>query len=55
MQDNLIRAEETYDEERLCLDMKGHGSMITGTMVWRDPWDSSGWEVSSHLLEIGAG
>jgi hypothetical protein len=52
MRDNLIRAGDTYDEERLCLDMKGHGSMITGKtgiVVWRDPWDSSGWEVSESF------
>lgn len=52
MRGNLIRAGETYDEERLCLDMKGHGSMDTGKtgiMVWRDPWDSSGWEVSESF------
>ncbi|KAJ4286543.1 hypothetical protein N0V90_013243 [Kalmusia sp. IMI 367209] len=49
MRDNLIRAGETYDEERLCLDMKSYGGMgtgKTGLVVWSDPWDSKGWEIS---------
>ncbi|OGM51063.1 hypothetical protein ABOM_000290 [Aspergillus bombycis] len=42
MRDNLILAEDSYDETRLCLDMKGDGSVNTGQtgiIVWRDPWD----------------
>ncbi|RAL03716.1 uncharacterized protein BO80DRAFT_422648 [Aspergillus ibericus CBS 121593] len=44
MRDNLIRAGESYDETQLCLDMKGHG-----IIVWRDPWDASGWEISESF------
>ena len=49
MRDNLIRAGESYDETQLCLDMKGSGSARdggAGIIVWRDPWDPSGWEVT---------
>lgn len=30
MRDNLILAEDMFDEEKLCLDMKGTGSARTG-------------------------
>lgn len=49
MRDNLISAGESYDETQLCLDMKGHGRAHTdhtGIIVWSDPWDQTGWEVT---------
>ncbi|KAB8263307.1 hypothetical protein BDV32DRAFT_119166 [Aspergillus pseudonomiae] len=49
MRNNLILAEDSYDETQLCLDMKGAVSVSTsqtGIIVWRDPWDASGWEVT---------
>ena len=49
MRDNLIHAGESFDEERLCRDIKGWGSVRTGNtgiIVWKDPWDAAGWEVS---------
>ncbi|KAL4959741.1 DUF3425 domain-containing protein [Aspergillus stella-maris] len=52
MRDNLILAGESYDEMQLCLDMKGHGcvhSDQTGMIVWRDPWDAEGWEVTKSF------
>jgi hypothetical protein len=52
MWDDMIRTEDMYDEERLFLDMEGHKSMITGKtgiVVWRDPWNSGGWEVSESF------
>ncbi|KAL4816661.1 hypothetical protein BDW67DRAFT_41585 [Aspergillus spinulosporus] len=52
MRDNLILASESYDETQLCLDMKGHGRMNadhTGIIVWRDPWDAEGWEVTESF------
>ncbi|CRG90183.1 hypothetical protein PISL3812_07226 [Talaromyces islandicus] len=52
MRDNLILAEDSYDETRLCLDMKGDGDIDTGQtgiIVWRDPWDPSGWEVTESF------
>jgi len=49
MRDNLISAGESYDETRLCLDMKGCGrirSERSGIIIWREPWDPSGWEIT---------
>lgn len=54
MRDNLIRAGESYDEEQLGHDMKGKGATRTGSpgiIVWRDPWDSSEWEVSEAFVQ----
>jgi hypothetical protein len=52
MRDNLISAGESYDETQLCLDMKGYGNPDidhTGIIVWRDPWDPKGWEVTESF------
>ncbi|GLA21662.1 hypothetical protein AnigIFM62618_011693 [Aspergillus niger] len=52
MRDNLILAGESYDEMQLCLDMKGHGRVHAdnaGIIVWRDPWDAEGWEVTESF------
>ncbi|KAL3431572.1 hypothetical protein BDV09DRAFT_188246 [Aspergillus tetrazonus] len=52
MRDNLISAGESYDETQLCLDMKGYGNPDmdhTGIIVWRDPWDPEGWEVTESF------
>ncbi|KAG2012548.1 hypothetical protein GB937_007144 [Aspergillus fischeri] len=52
MRDNLILAGESFDETQLCLDMKGYGSAQTGRtglIVWKDPWDPAGWEVTDSF------
>ncbi|PYH85224.1 hypothetical protein BO82DRAFT_275506, partial [Aspergillus uvarum CBS 121591] len=49
MRDNLILAGESYDESKLCLAMKGLGSVhgeYSGIIIWSDPWDPSGWEIT---------
>lgn len=49
MRDNLILAGEFEEESQLCLDMKGSGSTRSGRsgiIVWSDPWDPAGWEVT---------
>lgn len=49
MRDNLIHAGELFDETQLCLDMKGHRNTRTGQtgiIVWKEPWDPAGWEVT---------
>ncbi|KAJ5813956.1 uncharacterized protein N7503_000706 [Penicillium pulvis] len=49
MRDNLILAGEFEEETQLCLDMKGSGSTRSGKggiIVWSDPWDPAGWEVT---------
>jgi hypothetical protein len=52
MRDNLISAGESYNETQLCLDLKGYGSVHTGQtgiIIWKDPWDPTGWEVSESF------
>ncbi|KAJ5504757.1 hypothetical protein N7463_007631 [Penicillium fimorum] len=52
MRDNLIRAGDFEEETQLCLDMKGSGneySERTGIIVWSDPWDPAGWEVTGSF------
>ncbi|KAF7595189.1 hypothetical protein BBP40_006933 [Aspergillus hancockii] len=52
MRDNLISLGESFDDTQLCLDMKGHGSVNTGQtglIVWKDPWDPTGWEVTESF------
>ncbi|KAJ5972723.1 uncharacterized protein N7479_002641 [Penicillium vulpinum] len=52
MRDNLIRAGDFEEETQLCLDMKGSGnehSGRTGIIVWSDPWDPAGWEVTESF------
>ncbi|PLB54761.1 hypothetical protein P170DRAFT_452423 [Aspergillus steynii IBT 23096] len=53
MRDNLILAGEFEEEDQLCLDMKGSGSSTagrSGIIVWSDPWDPSGWEVTEAFV-----
>ncbi|PWY66366.1 hypothetical protein BO94DRAFT_591181 [Aspergillus sclerotioniger CBS 115572] len=49
MRDNLILAGESYDETQLCVDMKERG-----LLVWKDPWDPSGWEVTESFARSWA-
>ncbi|KAL4936953.1 hypothetical protein BDV06DRAFT_227400 [Aspergillus oleicola] len=63
MRDNLILAGDTYDDIQLCRDMCGHGVQLnperragdahgeTGIIIWRDPWDPSGWEVTESFMK----
>ncbi|KAL5337470.1 hypothetical protein BJX70DRAFT_409177 [Aspergillus crustosus] len=62
MLDNLILAGDTYDDIELCRQMSGHGVSLTpesrvgaaggetGVIIWKDPWDPSGWEVTETFL-----
>ncbi|KAL4791319.1 hypothetical protein BDV19DRAFT_401436 [Aspergillus venezuelensis] len=62
MRDNLILAGDSYDDIQLCRDMCGYGAQLnpdqrrgdaqgeTGVIIWRDPWDPSGWEVTESFL-----
>ncbi|KAL2844346.1 hypothetical protein BJY01DRAFT_248175 [Aspergillus pseudoustus] len=63
LRDNLILLGEGLDDAQLCYDMSGRGvpaAVIpgkrlglaggeTGVIVWRDPWDPSGWEVTESF------
>lgn len=49
LRDNLILVGDFEEETQLCLDMKGCGaprSQRSGIIVWSDPWDPAGWEIT---------
>lgn len=55
MRDNLLLAEvgDGYDEYGLCNDLVDFCDVTndnTGLIVWKEPWDPSGWEVSEPFL-----
>ncbi|KAL4771052.1 hypothetical protein BDW60DRAFT_208595 [Aspergillus nidulans var. acristatus] len=50
-----------YDDVQLCRDMCGYGTLSlpadrrpgngeTGIIIWKDPWDPDGWEVTETFL-----
>jgi hypothetical protein len=56
MRDNLLLAEARggYDEWGLCNDLVDFCNVPaekTGLIVWTEPWDPSGWEVSEAFLQ----
>lgn len=51
MRDNLFRRGfDSFDEEELCHDMRGRANQDPGVLVWHDPWDPSGWEVTESFV-----
>jgi hypothetical protein len=47
LRDELISRQDEYDDTELCVDMLGvGGSHPVGLLVWRDPWDPYGWEMT---------
>lgn len=45
----MLLAEDQYDEMALCNDLVefcNPPNEKTGLIIWKDPWDPSGWEVS---------
>jgi hypothetical protein len=54
LRDNLLLAEGSYDEYALCnelVDFCDVPNEKTGLIVWGEPWDPFGWEVTSSFLE----
>lgn len=49
MRDNLLRAEDTYDEEKLCSDLIRYPQ--SGVIVWGDPWDPNCWEITEEFFD----
>ncbi|KAJ6031454.1 hypothetical protein N7540_002186 [Penicillium herquei] len=52
MRDNLIIVGDFEEETQLCLDMTGNGSArseMSGIIVWSDPWDPAGWEITESF------
>lgn len=50
VRDNILRRDEnSYDKKELCRDLRGFQSVPEGRggmIVWGNPWDSQGWEVT---------
>ncbi|RSL68065.1 hypothetical protein CEP54_002926 [Fusarium duplospermum] len=48
MRDNLFRRGlDCFDEEQLCHALRGRiPDLDPGILVWREPWDPNGWEVT---------
>ena len=54
MRDNLLLAGDSYDDQKLCADLVGiHGESNDGNgmIVWGDPWDPAGWEVTESFVK----
>jgi len=57
MRDNLILQSGNYDEDDLCCDLVGglfegfNDLELKGVLVWSDPWDPSGWEVTEGFAK----
>ncbi|CRL18395.1 Protein of unknown function DUF3425 [Penicillium camemberti] len=54
MRDHLILAGNSVDDVQLCHDLCGYrhsGTGQTGMVVWKDPWDPAGWEVTETFLK----
>ncbi|CRG87051.1 hypothetical protein PISL3812_04065 [Talaromyces islandicus] len=58
MRDIMILAGDSYDDELLCHDMLGDRFSRadlegkTGLIVWKDPWDPTGWEVTPAYMNF---
>jgi len=53
LRDNLLLAGDSYDETALCNDLVDFCDVThenTGLIVWKEPWDPSGWEVTEAFL-----
>lgn len=52
LRDNLLERDvESFDEDGLCCAFTGRGHQKgAGVIVWRDPWDCSGWEVTEEFV-----
>lgn len=53
MRDNMLLAGDSYDEYELCNDLVDFCDVPnekTGLIVWGEPWDPSGWEMSESFL-----
>lgn len=47
LRDILLRHKGGFDEAELCDDVFGlHGPEPVGLLVWTEPWDSNGWEMT---------
>ncbi|KAI1192639.1 hypothetical protein F5X97DRAFT_316824 [Nemania serpens] len=51
LRDKIILSAGTFDEDELCADVGGKNPTTehTGMLVWGDPWDPMGWELSEYV------
>lgn len=52
MRENIFRRDaDSFDEEELCHAMRGQAPVHNaGLLVWSDPWDPAGWEVTEDFV-----
>ncbi|KAL1869408.1 hypothetical protein Daus18300_005620 [Diaporthe australafricana] len=52
MRENIFRRDaDSFDEEELCHAMRGQAPVHNpGLLVWSDPWDPTGWEVTEDFV-----
>lgn len=53
MRDNILHAGVKCDEDQLCKDLVDFCNIPdaqTGLIVWREPWDTYGWEASDAFV-----
>ncbi|KAE9372785.1 hypothetical protein N431DRAFT_545292 [Stipitochalara longipes BDJ] len=56
MRDNAIRTMDTFNHHEICSDMLGGHDQgrntieWTGVLVWGNPWEVSGWEVTEGFV-----
>ncbi|KAK5116541.1 hypothetical protein LTR85_009166 [Meristemomyces frigidus] len=53
LRDNLLLADDTYDEYDLCndlVDFHGVSHDRTGLIAWDKPWHASGWEATEGFI-----
>ncbi|KAK9364543.1 hypothetical protein V1509DRAFT_636029 [Lipomyces kononenkoae] len=54
MRDNLLLADGSFDEDQLCHDLlkvPDVSGEMTGLIVWGEPWDPYGWEVTEGFAK----
>lgn len=54
IRDNLLRAGNSFNDEELCVDVLGFWDLSGGEkslIVWGDPWDPYGWEVTEAFVK----
>jgi hypothetical protein len=59
MRDNAIKYQGSYDKHKLGCDLFGalyegyqdSGGERAGLLVWSDPWDVRGWEVTEGFVK----
>ncbi|KAK9319473.1 hypothetical protein V1517DRAFT_46626 [Lipomyces orientalis] len=54
MRDNLVSAGDSFDDVQLCIDIMefcGVPSGRDGLIVWGEPWDPYGWEVTEEFAK----